>query len=450
MASNVAAVLRGSEGKNAFVMGAHFDGSGVCGERLYPSAYDNASGTVAMLETARLLVGAELKNDVIFVAFNGEESGKDGASAFADQALTGYERVNLIDFDCVGYRDSETFTVFDDYGLNAPLKTALMDLLGDTSAGGDDLMGDGNVFSDFANVSCVTVSDWDVDNLLALSPIHSPGDLSEQIDFTRIRELASAAAEIIRAETLYEQDASKVEFDERTGLLMPELEQYHQLIDEGTLNAYTQAYVYSTGADGSKALTGEMKRLLSAEELEAACPGLGVPESIGDYRFAYAELQGMLDGSQQYSMRITLPETLEVGTLIDLTGRITPVRVFVYYLAPDGRGIEVVAGPTTKDSFTEMEDGGALDPALRGVQLMHTVKPEVGLDGYWRLGLPQENERVIYVGFFDGTSFVQPVTGWEEDQWPHTRYLTADELLAEFAALDLTPFEKICEQIQGS
>ncbi|MPN46277.1 hypothetical protein SDC9_193862 [bioreactor metagenome] len=97
-----------------------------------------------------------------------------------------------------------------------------------------------------------------------------------------------------------------------------------------------------------------------------------------------------------------------------------------------------------------MEDGGALDPALRGVQLMHTVKPEVGLDGYWRLGLPQENERVIYVGFFDGTSFVQPVTGWEEDQWPHTRYLTADELLAEFAALDLTPFEKICEQIQGS
>ena len=445
-ASNVAAVLRGSEGKNAFVVGGHFDGLGLCGSLLYPSAFDNASGTVAMLETARRLAGAQLKNDVIFVAFNGEESGFSGSSDFADRMLEEYERVDLINLDCVGYRDNAVCTVFDNYGLNAPLKEALLKELGEQGAGGEYIPGDGMIFDGKKANCCVTVADVSGEEVLGLSVIHCPRDTPEQIDCDRIRDLADAIAELLRADVIYGKNEALLaeEPDEWTGLMPAELTQYNGLTESGTLSAYTQGYVYQTENGSSTVLDGGLKKILSTAELEAAFPGTAMPERLGDYSFVFAEAVGAL-GTDIYGVRTVLPEELEVGTVVDLTGRISLRILTAYYLSADGRGLTIALSSSMDTSYDEMEDGGAVDSALTGALLQHAA------DGYWRLNLPVENRYMINIGFFDGTTLTVPQTGWEYnlEQRTHKRYLSAEELVSEFEALDLTPVKAVCGTLAG-
>jgi Tol biopolymer transport system component len=101
-ASNVVARLpAGADDKlpGVVVLGAHYDHLGMGGdsslapgvEEIHNGADDNASGTAALLEAARLLAErrSELRRDVIFAAFSGEESGLIGSTAYVREAPGG-------------------------------------------------------------------------------------------------------------------------------------------------------------------------------------------------------------------------------------------------------------------------------------------------------------------------------------------------------------------------
>ncbi len=91
-ASNVVGLLRGSDPMlrdEYVIVGAHYDHVGVSGARavdgdsIFNGADDDASGVVAMLETARQLREERApKRSVIFVAFIGEENGMTGTNWF--------------------------------------------------------------------------------------------------------------------------------------------------------------------------------------------------------------------------------------------------------------------------------------------------------------------------------------------------------------------------------
>lgn len=99
-------------GREAVVVGAHFDGSGFYGDALYPSAYDNASGTATLLTAAALLADVQLDADLIFVGFNGEESVLDGSAALVEPLCAAYESLALINIDCIGLK-SESGCMLD-------------------------------------------------------------------------------------------------------------------------------------------------------------------------------------------------------------------------------------------------------------------------------------------------------------------------------------------------
>jgi Tol biopolymer transport system component len=99
----------------AVMIGAHYDHLGMGGEAsLEPNviaphngADDNASGTAALLEAARLLVDRKdtLSRDVVFAAFSGEESGLLGSSELARSPLPGTAPAGLVamlNMDMVG------------------------------------------------------------------------------------------------------------------------------------------------------------------------------------------------------------------------------------------------------------------------------------------------------------------------------------------------------------
>ena len=102
------------------VLGAHFDHLGYgedgnsmlrTGEKLiHNGADDNASGTAALIELARILKSGKAKNsNYLFIAFSGEELGLYGSKYFTDNPTIDLSSVNyMINMDMIGRLNDST------------------------------------------------------------------------------------------------------------------------------------------------------------------------------------------------------------------------------------------------------------------------------------------------------------------------------------------------------
>jgi hypothetical protein len=151
---NVVALLRGSDpglANEYVVIGAHFDHLGRSGasaldpdstEAIRNGADDNASGTSAVMELARLLSRHAPRRSVIFVTFSGEELGLLGSQRFVEHAPVPTDRmVAMLNFDMVGRLRNDRLIV---YGVETATE---MRQVVDSSAAGTGLeirgVGDG-------------------------------------------------------------------------------------------------------------------------------------------------------------------------------------------------------------------------------------------------------------------------------------------------------------------
>jgi hypothetical protein len=81
------------------VIGAHFDGVPDS-----PAADDNGTGVAGILEIARILQNVETSSTLVFVAFDSEEGGLDGAQHYVDFARSHFHQITLmINHDMIGY-----------------------------------------------------------------------------------------------------------------------------------------------------------------------------------------------------------------------------------------------------------------------------------------------------------------------------------------------------------
>jgi hypothetical protein len=85
------------------VVGAHYDHIEGCA-----GADDNASGTAAALELARVLGGTrEWERSLLVACWDEEESGLNGSRAWVDRAIAEGERIDLyLNFDAIAYADA--------------------------------------------------------------------------------------------------------------------------------------------------------------------------------------------------------------------------------------------------------------------------------------------------------------------------------------------------------
>ncbi len=134
---NVLAIVRGTDPvlRNQYVVvGAHFDHLGFTTEfSLDPSnttsprvgADDNASGSAAVLELARLVERAPAKRSVIFANFSGEEEGILGSSYMVEHFPVPLDSVSaMLNFDMVGRLRNDVLIV-SGYGTAAELPSIL-------------------------------------------------------------------------------------------------------------------------------------------------------------------------------------------------------------------------------------------------------------------------------------------------------------------------------------
>jgi hypothetical protein len=111
---NVVGILRGSDpeaGKDAILISAHLDHLGIGparnGDRIYNGADDDASGTTAVIELARVFAGGvRPARTMLFVLFGSEEIGGYGNRYFLDHPPLPLTRIVAnLEFEMIGRRD---------------------------------------------------------------------------------------------------------------------------------------------------------------------------------------------------------------------------------------------------------------------------------------------------------------------------------------------------------
>jgi len=125
-ARNVAALIPGSDptvGREVVIVGAHYDHLGFGGDgsldpdaaEVHNGADDNASGTAALMEVARLIQqsGAPPARSVLLLAFTGEEKGLWGSGHYVKEPLLPLENtVAMMNMDMVGRLRENTLAVY--------------------------------------------------------------------------------------------------------------------------------------------------------------------------------------------------------------------------------------------------------------------------------------------------------------------------------------------------
>ena len=124
--SNVVGLLKGSDARLAaeyIVIGAHYDHLGLGGSEslaqrpegdIHHGADDNASGTSALIELARVLAKdrARVKRSILFVAFGAEEEGLLGSAAYTKNPVVPLaSTIAMINMDMVGRLRNSSLTI---------------------------------------------------------------------------------------------------------------------------------------------------------------------------------------------------------------------------------------------------------------------------------------------------------------------------------------------------
>ncbi len=113
---NAVGILRGSDPRlsaEAILLSAHLDHVGVSetstGDKIFNGADDNASGSVAVIELARVLAaGRRPKRTIVFVCFGSEERGGHGARYFIQRSPFPLDKIAAnLNFEMLGRPDSK-------------------------------------------------------------------------------------------------------------------------------------------------------------------------------------------------------------------------------------------------------------------------------------------------------------------------------------------------------
>jgi hypothetical protein len=128
MLTNIVATLKGTQAESTnrvYVVSGHYDsmcGSATDAKCDAPGANDDASGTAAVLEMARVMAKYSFDATIIFITVPGEEQGLLGATHFAEEAKKGNMDIEAMFTNDIigsslggnGLRDAHTVRVFSE------------------------------------------------------------------------------------------------------------------------------------------------------------------------------------------------------------------------------------------------------------------------------------------------------------------------------------------------
>lgn len=99
---NLLATLQGTDSQGGkYIVGAHYDNVGLT---VFQGADDNASGSAAVVEAARVLCGQTFPYSIVFALWDEEEQGLLGSAAYAAEAAANSDTIlGYINLDMLGW-----------------------------------------------------------------------------------------------------------------------------------------------------------------------------------------------------------------------------------------------------------------------------------------------------------------------------------------------------------
>ena len=215
--NNVVGVIKGTEGENAVFLTAHFDHIvGQNGQKLM-GAIDNASGISVILQTARKLSAKAkekpLKDDIVIVAYNAEETGLNGSNEFMKKYNKKYNKCYNINIDCVGVKDCMELAMGNNDAKSEGLYSAMRKIFNEEEVPYNDNVyatkngvirgtSDHQIFRMYGYLSLV-IGD---DNIIDI--VHTDNDNLDNVDYSDLEKLSEVIYKFI-SENRYDMNEIK-------------------------------------------------------------------------------------------------------------------------------------------------------------------------------------------------------------------------------------------------
>jgi hypothetical protein len=205
---NVVAVLPGSHPQRrneAVILGAHFDhvgiGAPVDGDSIYNGADDDASGTAAVMEVARMLeaLGPQ-ERTIIYLLTTGEETGLLGTRYYIDNPVIPMDRtVADLQVEMIGRPDEAVggfgkawLTGFERTTLGEGLVEGGIDLVPDPRLDQNFFFRSDNIAFAYLGIPAHTISSFN------LHPdYHRPSDEADRLDYEHMAAVTEATARAV-------------------------------------------------------------------------------------------------------------------------------------------------------------------------------------------------------------------------------------------------------------
>lgn len=207
--ANVVAIMRGSDpglAHEAVLVDAHYDhlgiGPAVDGDSIFNGADDDASGTVAVLEIARVFAaGPRPKRSVIFLATTGEEVGLLGTRWYIQHPVVSLDStVANLEIEMIGRPDSLAggrgkgwLTGYERSTMGEELAAAGIPLVADKRLDQNFFMRSDNIAFARLGIPAHTLSSYNLH-----SDYHKRTDDMRGVDTGHMAQVISAAARAVR------------------------------------------------------------------------------------------------------------------------------------------------------------------------------------------------------------------------------------------------------------
>lgn len=195
-------------GKEVVVVSAHYDHVGIrradsaTTDSIFNGADDNASGTVALLEIARIIrQGPAPKRTVVFVAFTGEEMGGLGTRRYLAEPVHPLDRtVANFNIEMIGRPDSLAggpgkawLTGYERSNMGEQLLAGGIPIVADPRPAQNFFRRSDNYAFAVRGIPAHTLSSFNMH-----PDYHRPGDEAEKLDYGHMAQVIEAAARAVR------------------------------------------------------------------------------------------------------------------------------------------------------------------------------------------------------------------------------------------------------------
>lgn len=344
-ANNIVGKISGENNKEVIVISAHFDHVGNIEKDIWNGAIDNASGVAVMIDLAKKIknysISNPIKKDIVFCAFNGEESGLQGSNAMVDEFKSKYKDITNLNIDSIGKKDDQKLIISGDLETSQKLSESLVGYLQSQKykcvTEGAGLISDNISFSSNGYASISVGQD-------VFSIIHKKTDDAKLIDFNFLEKIGdSIYGYIIQNQNLdfcMEPRKSNIDIEK----VKNDMEAYANLIEEQSLKLKLNEYKLCKVGEQTVLIIPSPLKFMMYEEIRKYIPKINIPFlSIDKYPLSKITISLNSDNISGQDKVVDKIYTHDL-TIKDIS------TISLYYLNQSNNGYKIVMNFVNKNS----------------------------------------------------------------------------------------------------